>query len=515
MADGANPGKRPTARAAHAKTVSAEHQFRMLVDSVVDYAIYMLDPEGHVTTWNAGGERMKLYRPDEIIGQHFSRFYTDEDRAKGEPARALATARREGKYEREGRRVRKDGTEFWASVVVDPIYGDNGQLVGFAKVTRDISERKQAEEALERTRAAFAQAQKMEAIGQLTGGIAHDFNNLLTVINGNLELLTDFGLDEAKRRYFVDNARRAAQRAGLLTQQLLAFARLQPLETKIDNINRLIARFEPILRRALPEIIDVRLDLGARPASAPVDVSQFEAALLNLAVNARDAMPNGGRLIIRTERHRVAIGSDEPECIVISVVDDGEGIAPEDLDKIFDPFFTTKPVGKGSGLGLSQLHGFVAQLGGRAVAQSTVGVGTTISMCLPAAPLDGLEEVDEVSAASTILAVDDDPAVLELAATMLQTLKYRVLTAVDGPSALRLLSGEERIDVLFTDVAMPNGMTGVELAREARNVRPELKVLLTSGYPQGGAAAAEFPVLKKPYMRAQLSERLHDLLKRD
>ena len=361
--------------------------------------------------------------------------------------------------------------------------------------------------------AALRQAQKMEAVGQLTGGIAHDFNNLLTVIDGNLELLTDPGLDEAKRRYFTDNARRGAERARLLTQQLLAFARLQPLETKIDDVNRLITRFEPIMRRALPEFIELRLDPAARPAAAAVDISQFEAALLNLTVNARDAMPNGGRLVVRTERRRVAIGNDEPECVVVSVIDDGEGIDPRNLDKIFDPFFTTKPVGKGSGLGLSQLHGFVAQLGGRVVVDSTVGMGTTISMCLPAAALDATRQAEAAPILPTILAVDDDAAVLEIAVAMLSTLKYRVLTAVDGAQALRLLSRESNIDLLFTDVAMPNGMTGIDLAREARTLLPDLKVLLTSGYPQK-EKTAQFPMLKKPYSRVQLAERLQNLLNR-
>jgi PAS domain S-box-containing protein len=494
------------------KLRASEERFRLLVQGVTDYAIYMLSPDGIVTNWNAGGERIKGWTESEIVGRHFSTFYTAEDRAAGEPARALATAIEEGRYAREGWRVRKDGSRFWASVVIDPIPDADGGLIGFAKVTRDVTERKQAEEALERTRAALAQSQKMEAIGQLTGGIAHDFNNLLTVIDGNLELLTDVGLDDAKRRYFTDNARRGAERARLLTQQLLAFARLQPLETKVDDINRLITGFEPILRRALPEFIELRLDPAARPAAAAVDISQFEAALLNLTVNARDAMPNGGTLIVRTERRRVAIGEDEPECVVVSVIDDGEGIEPKNLDKIFDPFFTTKPVGKGTGLGLSQLHGFVTQLGGRVVVESTVGIGTTISMCLPAAAVGAMPDAEVAPILPTILAVDDDAAVLEIAVAMLSTLKYRVLTAADGAHALRLLGRERNIDLLFTDVAMPNGMTGIELAREASSLLPDLKVLLTSGYPQ--REAAQFPLLKKPYSRVQLAERLQNLLNR-
>ena len=262
--------------------------FRMLVQGVVDYAIYTLDPEGNITNWNLGGERIKGYAASEILGKHFSVFYTEEDRARGEPNRTLSTAMREGRFEGEGWRVRKDGTRLWASVVVDRILDKDGQLIGFAKITRDMTEKKRAEEELERARAALAQSQKMEAIGQLTGGVAHDFNNLLTVIANALDLLADQRRDEAQKLRIIEFAQRAAERGAKLTQQLLAYSRRQPLRPEIHNINALVAGFEAVLRRACPEPIEFEMRLGRDGLAANIDGPQFETALLNLVVNARE-----------------------------------------------------------------------------------------------------------------------------------------------------------------------------------------------------------------------------------
>ena len=266
---------RPTAEPAQ---VDGEHQFRMLVQGVADYAIYLLDPQGNITSWNLGGERIKGYRSEEIIGQHFSRFYTAEDRAEGEPARGLAVAARDGRSELEGWRVRKDGTRFWANAVIDAIRDPHGTLIGFAKVTRDLTEKKAAEEALELTRAALAQSQRMEAVGQLTGGVAHDFNNLLTVITNALDLLAGPSRDETQKRRIIESAQRAAERGARLTQQLLAFSRRQPLLPGIHNINGLIGGFEAVLRRACPEPIAFELGLSAGPLAANIDAPQFEKA---------------------------------------------------------------------------------------------------------------------------------------------------------------------------------------------------------------------------------------------
>ena len=379
---------RPTAEPA---LVDDEHQFRILVQGVADYAIYLLDPHGNITNWNLGGERIKGYRSEEIIGRHFSRFYTEEDLAKGEPGRGLAIAARDGRYEQEGWRVRKDGTRFWANAVIDAIRDRHGTLIGFAKVTRDLTEKKAAEEALELTRAALTQSQKMEAVGQLTGGVAHDFNNLLTVITNALDLLAGPSRDEAQKRRIIESAQRAAERGAGLTQQLLAFSRRQPLVPGIHNINSLIGGFEAVLRRACPEPIVFEMSLSAGPLAAIIDGPQFETALLNLVVNARDAMSHGGRLLITTglksiDRADAKMMSDiaPGDYATVSIADTGEGMPPAVLARACEPFFTTKEVGQGSGLGLSQVYGFVTQTGGHVAIDSTPGTGTTVTLYLPA-----------------------------------------------------------------------------------------------------------------------------------
>jgi len=517
-------------RGAHALAES-ERQFRLLVQGVTDYAIYMLDPEGRITNWNLGGERIKGYRADEVIGRHVSMFYTPEDRAAGRPAQALETAAREGRYENEAWRVRKDGTRFWAGVVIDRLLDEHGKLIGFAKITRDMTEKRRAQEELEQARAALAQAQKMEAVGQLTGGVAHDFNNLLTVITNGLDLLSGPLRDEGQRRRIIDSAQRAAERGAKLTQQLLAFSRRQPLRPEIHNINRLIGEFEAVLRRACPEPIEFEIDLSSRPMSANIDAPQFETALLNLVVNARDAMPGGGTLRISTGVERIDAGraklmSDIPpgNFVTVAIADDGEGMSSEVRARAFEPFFTTKEVGKGSGLGLSQVYGFVAQSGGHVGIDSTPGAGTTVTLYLPSARPSAERQATENEADAgapglgRILVVEDDPDVLDVTVETLRTLGYEVLTAPDGPSALAVLRRERDIDVLFTDIVMPRGMNGLELARQAARLRPEMRVLLASGYSRaalssehGLAGQDEFAFLAKPYRGSELANKLREL----
>jgi PAS domain S-box-containing protein len=508
----------------------SEERFRILVQGVVDYAIYMLDPRGRISNWNLGGERIKGYTADEIVGRHFSIFFTPEDRARGEPEREIATAAREGRFEGEGWRVRKDGTIFWAGVVVDRILDQGGNLLGFAKVTRDMTEKKRAAEELERARAALAQAQKMEAIGQLTGGVAHDFNNLLTVITNSLDLLLDPRRDEAQRRRIIDAAQRATERGARLNQQLLAFSRRQPLRPEPHDINALIGGFEAVLRRACREAVAFDLDLAPVPVGATIDAQQFETALLNLVVNARDAMPAGGSLTIATrlatiDEARARTMSDivPGRYVEVSVSDTGEGMSLEIIGRAFEPFFTTKEVGKGSGLGLSQVYGFVVQSGGHVAIDSAPGAGTTVILFLPAAELDRAADPAHPAAqakpmTSKILVVEDDPDVLEVAVESLRMMGYEVLTAPDGPSALSVLRRDPDIRILLSDIVMPNGMNGVELAREAVRLRPELRVLLASGYPmtaqpRGGGRSVldEFPFLSKPYRSSQLAEALRAL----
>jgi PAS domain S-box-containing protein len=508
----------------------SEERFRILVQGVTDYAIYMLDPQGRISNWNLGGERIKGYTADEIVGRHFSIFFTPGDRARGEPEREIATATREGRFEGEGWRVRKDGTVFWAGVVVDRILDQSGNLLGFAKITRDMTEKKKAAEELERARAALAQAQKMEAIGQLTGGIAHDFNNLLTVITNSLDLLLDSRRDETQRRRIIETAQRAAERGARLNQQLLAFSRRQPLRPEPHDINALIGGFETVLRRACREAIAFDLDLAPVPVGARIDAQQFETALLNLVVNARDAMPGGGSIRIATrietidETRARAMSDIKPgRYVEVSVSDTGQGMSPEIISRAFEPFFTTKEVGKGSGLGLSQVYGFVAQSGGHVAIDSAPGAGTTVTLFLPASegdrPADpAYPEAQAKTMTERILVVEDDPDVLDVAVESLRLLGYEVLTAPDAPSALAVLRREPDIRILLSDIVMPHGMNGVELAREAVRLRPGLRVLLASGYPMsvqpqddGRPVLDEFPFLPKPYRSSQLAAALRAL----
>jgi PAS domain S-box-containing protein len=503
----------------------SEERFRMLVQGVTDYAIYMLDPTGRISNWNTGAERIKGYEEGEIVGEHFSRFYTEEEREAGMPAKSLEIAAREGRYEREGWRVRKDGTRFWAGVVIDAIRGSDGTLLGFAKVTRDLSERKQAQEALEHARAALFQSQKMEAIGQLTGGIAHDFNNLLTVVVNGLDLLSRTAQDP-KQIKIIEQMHRAADRGKKLNQQLLAFARKQPLRPTQANPNAVIGGFEAVLRRACGELTHVEIGLAARLRNVEVDVPQFEAALLNLAVNARDA--KGGKLTISTSNLRVneeqasRRGMKPGAYVCIAVADTGFGMPEEVRSRAFEPFFTTKEVGKGTGLGLSQVYGFVTQSGGQVEVESEPGKGTRIQLLIPAIGADdpaGDEEEGEAREARStmgkVLIVEDEPDVLDIAIDIFDSLGYDVLSASNAATALEILKRDTTIDVLFSDIVMPGGMNGVELARQARRMRPDLKLLLASGYPMSalkdGGLSDDVSFISKPYRWTELDEKLRAL----
>ncbi len=504
----------------------SERRFKLLVQGVTDYAIYMIDPQGHVANWNAGAQRIKGYSEQEIIGHHFSRFFTDEDREAGEPWKALRAAAAEGRYEREGWRVRKDGTRFRAHVVVDAIRDASGELLGFAKITRDVTERYLAQQALEQAQKALFESQKMEAIGRLTGGVAHDFNNLLTVIVNNLALIAHLN-DDPRTLRMVQSAQRAAEQGAKLTQQLLAYARRQPLMPHVHNVNTLVRGFGAVLRRACGETIDLRFELSRARTVVKVDAQQFESALLNLVVNASDAMPLGGRLTISTdvqtlEAPRHVLGGELPtgRYVVASVQDQGTGMAPEVLSRALEPFYTTKDIGKGTGLGLSQVYGFASQSGGSVDIRSTPGEGTLVQIWLPYVDDDagsdtGEHHGNDATAAKTALIVEDDADVLAVAVDLFRTLGYEVLTAADGPSALQLLESDTHIDVLFSDVVMPSGLNGIQLARRARKLRPELKILLASGYPMAALAKdhgslEEFAFVSKPYRWTELAAKLRE-----
>ena len=488
----------------------SEERFRLLVQGVTDYAIYMLDPEGHVSSWNAGAERFKGYSADEIMGQHFSRFYPEEDRAAGIPQKALATAASEGRFEAEGWRLRKDGERFWANVVIDPIRDPDGKLLGFTKITRDLTERKRAQEALEKSQEQFFQAQKMEAIGQLTGGVAHDFNNILAAILSSLRIaqrrIADGQYEVGNR--FIENAIKAADRGATLTQRMLAFARKQELELEQVDLIDSVREMAEILQRTIgPGVtIDTSFPLGLHPVIA--DRAQLELAVMNLVVNARDAMPEGGNITIRARDAKLP--DDERDFVCLSISDEGEGMDRETLARAAEPFFTTKGVGKGTGLGLSMVQGMVEQCGGKFILRSELGQGTTAEIWLPVAEPRRARAAAEASEetpapkALRILAVDDDAIILLNTATILSDMGHEVLEAHSGKSALDILAHED-VDLMITDFAMPR-MSGAELLDTARREYPDLKVIVASGYadlPEG--VALDVPRLAKPFTERELA----------
>jgi len=499
----------------------SEEQFRLLVQGVTDYAIYLLDTEGHVSNWNLGAQRIKGYLPEEIIGRHFSQFYTDEDRATGLPFEALDTARREGRFEREGWRVRKDGTRFWAHVIIDAVRDDRGELIGFAKITRDITERRKAQEELEKTREVLLQAQKMEAIGQLTGGIAHDFNNLLMAVLGSLDLMRKRMPDDPKLLSLLENAVRGAERGKLLTQRMLSFARRQELKQEPIDIPELVRGMTDLLQRSIgPSVaIETHFALVTKPVLA--DANQLEMALLNLAVNARDAMPDGGSIVIATREEKIgasAAGLKPGAYMCLSVTDTGAGMDEATLRRATEPFFTTKGVGKGTGLGLSMVHGMAQQGGGSFTLKSRPGIGTTAELRLPLADMPAQAQpaaapdadIIEPQAPLVVLAVDDDILVLTNTIALLEDLGHTGIEAASAAEALNILE-QGGIDLVITDQAMP-GMTGAQLAEKIKERWPELPVVIATGYAEMEPGfAADLPRLSKPFSGRDLAQEIAKL----
>ena len=486
--------------------LKSESQFKTLVGGVTDYALYMLDPTGIVANWNVGGERIKGYSAAEIVGQHFSRFYTPADRAAAKPAKALKIARETGHYDEEGWRVRKDGSFFWASVVIDPIRNDAGELIGFAKITRDISERKQAQEKLLAVQRQLAESQKLDALGQLTGGVAHDFNNLLMIISGNIHTIRKDVTDEKALRALqaIDNA---SQRAASLTRQLLTFARRQSVQPQSIALSERLNALRDVLNSGLGSSVSLTIDVADDAWNIIVDPNEFETALVNLVVNARDAMPEGGSVTIS------ARNIPEKAQVAISVQDTGVGIPDDIAAKVFDPFFTTKAVGKGTGLGLSQVHGFTHQAGGAVALNSVLGSGTTITMCLPKADTQLTPELEQRSLKGngTVLLVEDNPEVASVSTGLLEQLGYNVRWAADAPAALAELE-KDGIDIVFSDIVMPGKMDGVGLAKTIRETNPKIPILLVTGYSASTKdIGAQFPILRKPYQLHELSRELQKL----
>jgi PAS domain S-box-containing protein len=472
--------------------VSGQHSedlLRLLVNGVKDYAIYMLDPAGNVTSWNAGAEHINGYKSDEVLGKNFSAFYEHADVQSGRPQEALLTAARAGRSEEEGWRVRKDGSKFWASGVLSPIHDSAGALLGFAKITRDLTERRKLEEQLH-------QAQKLEATGSLAAGVAHDFNNVLSVVLSYSELLAsglkagDPMLEDLRQ------IRAAGLRAAALTRQLLAFSRQQALQPQIVDLTAVVGTMEKMLRRLIGEDVTLTTICSPSLGRVLVDPGQMEQVIMNLVVNARDAMPSGGTLTIETSEVALDdkyasdhVGAKAGPHVLLSVNDTGIGMDKESQARLFEPFFTTKEPGKGTGLGLSTVFGIVRQSGGTIQVSSEPQKGTSFKIYLPTT--DGVAPAVQASpppsvrvllGSETILLVEDDEAVRVLARTILRKYGYNVLDAQGGGDALLLCEQYTApIHLLLTDVVMPR-MSGRGLAERLLLVRPEMKVLYMSGY---------------------------------
>jgi PAS domain S-box-containing protein len=502
-------------RAAEEALRRSEDQFRLLVQSVTDYAIFRLDSEGRVASWNAGAERIKGYAPEEIIGRHFSTFYTEEDRLAGVPDMGLETARREGRWEREGLRLRKNGEPFWAHVIIDAIRNEAGEVVGFAKVTRDVTERREVQRQLEEAREALFQSQKMDAIGQLTGGVAHDFNNLLMAVLGSLELVRKRLPYDPRITPLIENAVQGAERGAALTRRMLAFARKQELRLEAVDIPALVRGMAGLLQRSIGPSVRIEQRFTRGLPFVRTDPNQLETALLNLAVNARDAMPDGGAITISADRAQAPEGRPLPsgEYVRLSVADTGEGMDEQTLSRATEPFFTTKGVGKGTGLGLSMVHGLAAQSGGGLEISSVKGEGTMIELWLPvasgqpesapadAAPLRVLEERQ-----LRILAVDDDSLVLMNTTALLEDLGHHVIPTTSPIEALKALRHQPGLDLVVTDQAMPQ-MSGLQLREAIHKVRPDLPVLIATGYAEMPPTAdPRLPRISKPFTQFELAQ---------
>ena len=498
----------------------ARRHFEILIEGVVDYAIFVLDTAGRVASWNSAAQKIMGYTADEIVGKHFGIFYRPDERRAGEPNRALEMAIQKDKCDVEGWRIRKNGTLFFVTGSISSIRDDGGALLGFANILRDATERRDAQEKLVQAREQLAMAQKMEAIGKLTGGIAHDFNNLLMIIGGNAQ--TFKRLLDPKLPRAIEAIQTAAKRGESLTRQLLTFSRRQHLSPTVIDLNASIKNMRPMIESSLRGNIIYKEDIDDGVLPVKVDLAELELAIVNLAVNARDAMPNGGTftLSIHNVTADPAVG-DEPlagTSVAITFTDTGMGIPPHLLSKIFDPFFTTKEVGKGSGLGLSQVYGFAHQAGGTVIAESNIGQGTTITMYLPASAdaqitdEHALAKKPEQVQRPTVLIVDDSAEVAEVTSSLFEHLGYATAYRDSADAALRLLEDGAKIDLVFSDIVMPGPIDGVGLAREIRSRYPDLPVVLTTGYSDAAQAApANLRILRKPFDTEALRDFIQDV----
>jgi PAS domain S-box-containing protein len=523
-------GESQEAQAAPAAVSEGEYKYRNLVETVLNTIIdgvVIINKRGEIQSFNRACEGLFGYHPSEVIGKNVKILMPDPYRAQHDDYL--------GNYQRThipkiigiGREVtgqRKDGSVFPMELAVgDTHYDGEYAYIG---IIRDLRERKEAEKANEQLR----QSQKMESLGQLTGGVAHDFNNLLAVIIGNLDYLDELVGPRHPFQLHIQPALKAALQGAELTKQLLAFGRKQALRPKTLDLNELIERFTHMVGRTLGDWVVIRLSLLPDVWRVRVDPNQLENALLNLAVNARDALPKeDGRIVIETRNvthdEESIANSDMKagEYVELAISDNGSGMPPEVLAKVFEPFFTTKEVGKGSGLGLSMVYGFVKQSGGHIRLYSDPGIGTTVRLYLPRSE----KELHTAAAKSVVpyekygqrvLVVEDNPEVLSVSATMVESLGYEVLKATSGDEALLILKQRNDIDLLMTDVMMPGLLNGPALAKEARKLHPQLKVLFNSGYAEhamreSGMLEEGVFLLVKPFRKGQLAEKLNAVLR--
>ena len=501
---------------------SIRRHFQTLIEGVVDYAIFALDREGHVTSWNSTAQKIIGYTSEEIIGKHFGIFYRPDERRAGSPTHALESAIEGGKYDVEGWRIRKNGTPFFITGSVSSSRDDAGNLIGFISILRDATERRDAEEKLVQAREQLAMSQKMEAIGKLTGGIAHDFNNLLMIIGGSAQIFQR--LLDPKLPKAIEAIQTAAKRGESLTRQLLTFSRHQHLSPTVVDLNASIKNMRTMIESSLRGNIVYNENVGDGVAPVKVDLAELELAIVNIAVNARDAMTSGGTftLSVHAVTANQETGGDRrgKAFFAITLGDTGTGIPPNLLSKMFDPFFTTKEVGKGTGLGLSQVYGFAHQAGGTVTADSKVGQGTTITIYLPSCADEQITSKELAAARArpsqpprqTVLVVDDSPEVADVTSSLFEHLGYETIYRDSAEAALKLLDTGTKIDLVFSDIVMPGTIDGVGLAREVRSRYPGLPIALTTGYSDAAKAAPpSLKILRKPFDTEALRDFIQDL----